>query len=105
MRDLRADLEDRLYRVERQMREERARFEHRVSQLVAEREQRIAHLEAQLRLANKLIEFIEWEERVRMAVAARVAAAEAAERSIRASLERYAELIAGQAAPSPAAQN
>jgi len=104
MRDLRADLEDRVRLAERAMSEERARFEHLVSQLMAEREHRVAHLKAQLRLANKLIEFIEWEERVRAAVAARVAVAEAAEQSIRTSLERYAELIAGSGAPSPTAQ-
>jgi hypothetical protein len=94
MRDLRADLQDRAHRVEREISAESARFEHLLSQLRAEQDNKLAHLRAQLHLANKLLEFAAWEERVRAALAARVAVAEAVENSINAIASR------SRAAPS-----
>jgi hypothetical protein len=44
-------------------------------------------LRAQLRLAHKLPEFAAWHDRVRADLAARIAVAEAAELSIRKSIE------------------
>jgi hypothetical protein len=44
-------------------------------------------LQAQLRLAQKLLEFAAWHERVRADLAARIAVAEVAESSIRKSIE------------------
>jgi hypothetical protein len=87
MRDLRADLVDRARRVEREINDESARFQHLVHQLKAEQDSRLAHLRAQLHLANKLLAFAAWEQNARAALAARIAAAEAAEEAIRTSFE------------------
>ena len=81
MRDLRDELQDRAHHIARQISAESARFESLISQLNAE-QSALGHLRAQLRLANKLIEFAVWEENLRAALAARVAVAEAAEVSI-----------------------
>ena len=61
---------------------ENARSESLVSQLKVERVSTLDHLRAQLRLANKLNEFATWEEKLRAALAARIAVAETAEVSI-----------------------
>lgn len=70
MRDLRADLQDRAHRIALQTSTENARFESLVSQLRAEQDSGREHLKAQLRLANKLLEFTVWQDKVRTALAA-----------------------------------
>lgn len=87
MRDLRAELQDRAHLIGQQISAENARFEGLVSQLKAERVSRVDHLKAQLRLANKLVEFAAWEQKVRTALAAQIAVAEVAEGSIQKFLE------------------
>jgi hypothetical protein len=82
MHDLRSELHDRAHEIKRQIGAENARFEDLLSQLKAERALRGEHLKAQLRLANKLLEFTLWQSRVREALAARIAVAEAAESAI-----------------------
>jgi hypothetical protein len=102
MRDIRADLEDRAHSVEQLIKAENARFETLVSQLEAEQDSRLEHLRDQLRLAKKLLEFTAWQDKVRAALAARIACAEAAEYSIKKSLGTGAELIGSSRPPSPA---
>ena len=87
MRDLRADLLDRAHSVAQQISAETARFESLVLQLRAERDSRLEHLRAQLRLANKLLDFTLWQDKVRADLAMRIAIAEAAEYSIRESFD------------------
>jgi hypothetical protein len=96
MRDIRADLQDRARAVAEQISAENARFESLVSQLRAEQDGQLEHLRAQLRLANKLLEFTAWHDRVRTELATRIAVAEAAENLIKNSIGTVAE----QAAPS-----
>ena len=64
MRDIRADLRDRGQSVAQQISAEDARFESLVSQLKTEQDRKLEHLTAQLRLANKLLEFTAWHDRV-----------------------------------------
>jgi hypothetical protein len=85
MRDLRADLQHRAHLIAQQISTENARFESLVSQLTAEQDSRREHLKAQLRLANKLLEFTIWQDKVRTALAARIAVAEIAESLLRKS--------------------
>ena len=85
MRDIRADLRDRAHLVAQQISAENTRFESLVSRLKAEQDSRLEHLRAQLRLANKLLEFTVWQSEVRAALAARIAVAEAAENLIKNS--------------------
>ena len=75
MRDLRAELQDHAYLIAQKIRPENARFESLVSQLRAEQIGKLDHLRAQLRLANKLVEFAAWEQKVRTTLAAHIAAA------------------------------
>jgi hypothetical protein len=86
MRDILGDLQDRAERLKAQISAENARFERSMLQLKTNRDSRLEHLRAQLRLANKLLEFTAWHETVRAALAARIVVAEAAESSIRKSL-------------------
>ena len=85
MRDFSADLRDRSHLLAQQISAENGRFETLVSQLKLEQASRLEHLRAQLRLANKLLEFVVWQAHVRAALAARIAVAEAAEVSIKKS--------------------
>ena len=85
MRDLRADLRDRAQSVAQQISAEHARFESLVSQLKIEQDSKVEHLRAQLRLANKLLEFTAWHDRVRAQLVARIAVSEAAENFIKKS--------------------
>ena len=82
MRQLRAELQDRADLIAQQISAENARFESLVSQLRAEQASKLDHLRAQLRLANKLVEFAAWEQNVRTTLAAHIAAAEAAKRTL-----------------------
>jgi hypothetical protein len=85
MRDIRSDLQGRAERLRQQINAENARFETLLRQLRSKQNSNLEHLRAQLRLANKLIEFAAWHERLRAELAARIAAAEAAENLIRKS--------------------
>jgi hypothetical protein len=82
MRNLRAELQNRADFIAQQIRAENARFESLVSQLRADQATKLDHLRAQLRLANKLVEFAAWEQNVRTTLAAHIAAAEAAKRTL-----------------------
>ena len=82
MRNLRAELQNRADFIAQQIRAENARFESVVSQLRAEQAAKLDHLRAQLRLANKLVEFAAWEQQVRTTLAAHIAAAEAAKHTL-----------------------
>ena len=93
MRDICADLRDRARSVAQQIRAEDARFENVVSQLKTEQDSKLEHLRAQLRLANKLLEFTAWHDRVRAELAARIAVAAAAENLIKTSFGKAAELV------------
>ena len=86
MRDIRSDLQGRAQRLKAQIDAENARFENLLRQLKSRRDGDLQHLRAQLRLANKLIEFTAWHDRLRAELAARIAAAEAAETLIRNSI-------------------
>jgi hypothetical protein len=86
MRDIRADLKDRAHTVAQQISAEKVRFESLVSQLKAEQDSKLEHLRAQLRLANKLLEFTAWQDKVRSELANRIAVAEATENLIKKSL-------------------
>ena len=91
MRDIRADLRDRAHSVAQQISAEDARFESLVSQLKTVQDSKLEHLRAQLRLANKLLEFTAWHDRVRAQLVARIAVAEAAENFIKKSFGTAAE--------------
>ena len=93
MRDIRADLRDRAHSVAQQISAEDACFENLVSQLRAEQDSKLEHLRAQLRLANKLLEFTVWQGKVRAELAARIAVAEAAENLIKKSFGTAPELV------------
>jgi very-short-patch-repair endonuclease len=79
MRDIRDDLEERVSCVAQQINAENTGFERLISQLKAERQSELEHLKAQLRLANKLIDFTVWHEKLCAQLSARIAVAEAAE--------------------------
>ena len=83
MRDIRADLQDRADLLAQQISVETARFERVIVQLKTEHDIQLKHLRAQLRLANKLLEFTDWHHNVCATLTARIAVAEAAEISIR----------------------
>lgn len=87
MRDIREDLRDRARQLETRISTENAAFDQAISQLKTKLDSNLAPLRAQLRLAHKLLEFAAWHERVRADLAARIAVAEAAEMSIRKSIE------------------
>ena len=87
MRDIRDDLRDRAKRLEAQLSTENAEFERAIHQLETKLDCTLAPLRAQLRLAQKLLEFATWHDRVRADLAARIAVAEVAETSIRKSIE------------------
>lgn len=91
MRDICADLRDRAQSVAQQISAEDARFESLVSQLKTEQDSKLEHLRAQLRLANKLLEFTAWHDRVRAQLVARITVAEAAENFIKKSFGTAAE--------------
>ena len=65
---------------------EDARFKNLVSELRAEQDSTLEHLRAQLRLANRLLQFTIWHDNVRADLATRIAVAEAAENLIRQTL-------------------
>jgi hypothetical protein len=90
MRDIRADLQDRAQLVAQQISAESIRFESMVSQLKAEQASKLEHLRAQLRLANKLLEFTVWQDKVRADLATRIAVAETAENLIKKSFDTVA---------------
>ena len=83
MRDIRGDLQDRADLFAQQISIENARFERVILQLKTEHDHQLEHLKAQLRLANKLLEFTDWHHNVCATLAAQIAVAEAAETSIR----------------------
>jgi hypothetical protein len=85
MRDICADLQDRAHSVAQQISAENARFEGLVSQLKAEQDSNLEHLRAQLRMANKLIDFVVWHDKVRAELTTRIAVAETAESLIKKS--------------------
>jgi hypothetical protein len=85
MRDLRTDLQDRANSVAHQICAENARFASLVSQIESEQNSKLTHLRAQLRLANKLIEFMVWQDNLRVELSARISAAEAVESMIKKS--------------------
>ena len=86
MRDIRDDLQGRAERLKQEINSENARFEGLLRDLRTKRDSSLEHLKAQRRLANKLLEFTAWNDRLRAELAARIAAAEAAENFIRKSL-------------------
>jgi hypothetical protein len=83
MRDIRTDLQDRVDSVAQQIGAENARFASLVSQIESEQNSKLTHLRAQLRLANKLIEFMRWHDNLRVELAARISAAETVENMIK----------------------
>jgi len=83
MRDIRDDLRARARLVDQQINFENTRFEILVSQLKAEQDRRLENLTAQLCLARKLLGFMDWHNKVRAELTSRIAAAEAAENSIK----------------------
>jgi hypothetical protein len=85
MHDISSDLQGRAARLKAEIGAENARFDHLLQQLRAKQEVSLQPLRAQLRLAHKLIEFTAWNDRLRAELAARIAAAEAAENFIRVS--------------------
>jgi len=87
MRDIREDLRDRASQIETRISAENAAFERAVLDLRTRLDGSLAPLRAQLRLARRLLEFAAWHDRVRADLAARIAVAEAAELSIRKSIE------------------
>ena len=93
MRDIRGDLQDRAALFEQQISIENSRFERVVWQLKTEHDNQLEHLRAQLRLANKLLEFTDWHHNLCATLAARIAVAEAAETSIRELQGRGGELV------------
>ena len=93
MRDIRGDLQDRAHMFEQQISVENARFERLILQLETAHDSQLEHLRAQLRLANKLLEFADWHHNVCATLTARIAVAEVAETSIRKSLGKGADLV------------
>jgi hypothetical protein len=83
MRDIRGDLQDRADMFKQQITIENVRFEQVVLQLKTRHDNQLEHLRAQLRLANKLLEFTHWHDNVCATLTARIAVAEVAESSIR----------------------
>jgi len=65
MRDIRDDLRDRASRLETRISSENAEFERAIHQLKTKLDSTLAPLQAQLRLAHKLLEFAAWHDRVR----------------------------------------
>ena len=57
MRDIRCDLQARANLLEQQISDENAQFERAILQLKTKLDSNLQHLRAQLRLANKLLEF------------------------------------------------
>jgi hypothetical protein len=90
MRDICADLQDRVQLVAQQISAENTRFESIVSQLKAEQASKLEHMKAQLRLANKLLQFTVWQDTVRADLATRIAVTEAAENLIKKSFDTVA---------------
>ena len=86
MRDIRGDLQDRVDMIEQQIHLENARLEQLILRLKAEQDHKVEHLRAHLRLANKLLEFMDWQHNVCDTLGARIAAAEEAEIEIWKSL-------------------
>ena len=99
MGDLRAELQDRAKLIAERISAENSRFESLIFQLRAEQAGRLDHLRAQSRLANKLVEFAAWEQRVRAALAAHIAAAEVAEHTIASSLSQFIDDSAATGTP------
>ena len=73
----------RLVGCSNKIRSEDARFESLVSQLKAHQDRELQPLKAQLRLANKLLDFTVWHDRLRADLSARIAVAEAVENLIK----------------------
>ena len=82
MRDIRSDLRDRVQSVSQQINAQNAGFDCLILQLKAEQESELAHLKAQFRLANRLIDFTVWHERLCAELSTRIAVAETAENLI-----------------------
>jgi hypothetical protein len=87
MRDIRGDLRDRAFMVQRQINAEHAQFETLIVQLKTEQETRLEPLKAQLRAVNKLIDVAAWQYNVRSALLLATAVATAAETSAAATLQ------------------
>jgi hypothetical protein len=87
MRDIRGDLQDRVDMFEQKISLENARFEQMIQRLNTEQANKLEQLRAQLRLANKLLEFMGWHHNVCATLTARIVAAEEAEIAIWKSLE------------------
>jgi hypothetical protein len=85
MRDIRCDLQARANLLEQQITDENAQFERAILQLKTTLDSNLQQLRAQLRLANKLLEFTAWHDNF-ADLAARIAGAVVAEISIRKSL-------------------
>ena len=93
MRDIRGDLQDRADLLAQQISVEHARFERVIWQLKSDHDNQLEHLRAQLRLANKLLEFTDWHHNACATLTARIAVAEAAETSIRESRGKVGDLV------------
>jgi soluble lytic murein transglycosylase-like protein len=87
LRDIRGDLGDRAFMVQRQINAEHAQFETLIVQLKTEQERRLGALKAQLRAVNKLIDVAAWQYNVRSALLLATAVATAAETSAAATVE------------------
>ena len=89
----RGDLQARADLFAQQISIENARFERVIWQLKTEHDKQLEHLRAQLRLANKLLEFTDWHHNVCAALTARIAVAKVAETSIRELQGRGEDLV------------
>ena len=84
MRDIHCDLQARANLLKQQISDENAQFERAILQLKTKLDSNLQHLRAQLRLANKLIEFSVWHDNLRANLAAEeFAVAEATEMAVK----------------------
>jgi hypothetical protein len=90
MRDIRADLQDRANLLEQQISAENTRFESIKAQGRTSWQAGASEGSA----ANKLLDFTAWQDKVRAALAAQIACAEAAENSIGNTIGAGAKLTA-----------
>jgi hypothetical protein len=94
MHDIRGDLRDRAFMVQRQINAEQAWFEKAIVQLKMEQERRLEPLKAQFRAVNKLIDIAAWQYNVRSALLLATAVATAAETSAAAIVEARSSKVA-----------
>ncbi len=85
MRDILVDLQDRAQKLAQEIRAEHARFYGLVAELRAKQDERLETMRAELLLANKLLDFAAWHDRIKASLAAQIAVTELAEDEIKKS--------------------